>query len=31
VRETYECDACGEAFESREALLRHTYDAGLVN
>jgi DNA-directed RNA polymerase subunit RPC12/RpoP len=27
----YECVACGATFESREAMLRHTYDIGLVD
>jgi hypothetical protein len=31
MEEPYECNACGEAFESREALLQHTYDIGLMN
>jgi len=31
MAETHECEACSEEFESREALLHHTYDIGLVN
>jgi hypothetical protein len=31
MEDPYECNACGEAFESREALLQHTYDIGLMN
>ncbi|PSQ21694.1 hypothetical protein BRD01_11520 [Halobacteriales archaeon QS_8_65_32] len=31
MAETHECSACAKEFESRDALLRHTYDAGLVD
>lgn len=31
MAETYECQACDEEFDSRERLLQHTYDVGLVD
>lgn len=29
--DTFECGACGETFESQEALERHIHDVGLVD
>lgn len=29
--QVYRCEACGQEFESRSELLRHTYDVGLVD
>jgi len=28
--ETYECNACGETFDSKSAMRRHLYQNGLV-